>query len=78
MYPTAPPSWWMVRVDGAPEAPYGLAMQDRDDDRPLAVDPSSCVFCEVVAGVRPAHVVFSDESAMAFLDLFWILFYYLF
>ena len=58
----------MVRVDGAPEAPYGLAMQDRDDDRPLAVDPSSCVFCEVVAGVRPAHVVFSDESAMAFLD----------
>ena len=27
-----------------------------------------CVFCEIVAGVLPADVVFSDEVAVAFLD----------
>jgi histidine triad (HIT) family protein len=26
------------------------------------------VFCEIVSGARPAHVVFSDEVAIAFLD----------
>ena len=28
-----------------------------------------CVFCEIVAGREPAHVVLDDEVAMAFLDL---------
>ncbi|HEX6418779.1 MAG TPA: HIT family protein [Acidimicrobiales bacterium] len=27
-----------------------------------------CVFCEIVAGRRPAHVVLDDEVAVAFLD----------
>ena len=27
-----------------------------------------CAFCEIVAGSRPAHVVFDDEPVMAFLD----------
>src|SRR3954452_18849942 len=27
-----------------------------------------CVFCEIVAGDRPAHVVLGDEVAVAFLD----------
>ncbi|MGH3326525.1 MAG: HIT family protein [Streptomycetales bacterium] len=29
---------------------------------------TSCVFCEIVAGSRPAHVVLDDEAAVAFLD----------
>ena len=29
----------------------------------------SCLFCEVVAGRLPAHVVRADEHAVAFLDL---------
>ena len=28
-----------------------------------------CVFCEIVAGRQPAHVVLDDEVAMAFLDV---------
>ena len=28
-----------------------------------------CVFCEVVAGTREAHVVAADEAAVAFLDV---------
>ncbi|MCX9193838.1 HIT family protein [Carbonactinospora thermoautotrophica] len=28
----------------------------------------ACVFCEIVAGWRPAHVVLDDEIAFAFLD----------
>jgi histidine triad (HIT) family protein len=28
-----------------------------------------CVFCEIVAGRRPAHVVLDDEQALAFLDV---------
>ena len=28
-----------------------------------------CVFCEIVAGREPAHVVLDDEVAMAFLDM---------
>jgi histidine triad (HIT) family protein len=28
----------------------------------------ACVFCEIVAGTRPAHHVFEDESCLAFLD----------
>jgi histidine triad (HIT) family protein len=27
-----------------------------------------CVFCEIVAGERAAHIVVDDESALAFLD----------
>jgi histidine triad (HIT) family protein len=29
---------------------------------------TDCAFCEIVAGTRPAHVVFSDEVAIGFLD----------
>ena len=29
---------------------------------------TSCVFCSIVAGEQPAHVVFDDGVAMAFLD----------
>jgi histidine triad (HIT) family protein len=29
---------------------------------------SDCVFCEIIAGTRPAHVVLSDDVAVAFLD----------
>ena len=28
----------------------------------------SCVFCKVISGETPAHVVFEDELAIAFLD----------
>jgi len=31
-------------------------------------DPS-CIFCQIVAGERPAHVVLESEQAMAFLDM---------
>ena len=30
---------------------------------------ASCVFCEIVAGRSPAHRVFDDEVAVAFLDI---------
>ncbi len=29
---------------------------------------ADCVFCEIVVGARPAHVVFEDEHSIAFLD----------
>jgi histidine triad (HIT) family protein len=29
---------------------------------------SECVFCDIIAGTRPAHVVLSDDVAVAFLD----------
>jgi histidine triad (HIT) family protein len=29
---------------------------------------NDCVFCQIVAGERPAHVVLENEHAMAFLD----------
>jgi histidine triad (HIT) family protein len=28
----------------------------------------ACVFCDIVAGKRPAHIVLDDETAVAFLD----------
>jgi len=31
--------------------------------------PGSCVFCQIVAGDAPAHVVLDDEVAVAFLDV---------
>ena len=27
-----------------------------------------CVFCEILHGTRPAHIVFEDEHSLAFLD----------
>ena len=29
---------------------------------------TDCVFCDILAGTAPAHVVFSDDIAIAFLD----------
>ncbi len=30
---------------------------------------SDCVFCEIVAGTRPAKIVYKDEQFVAFLDI---------
>lgn len=30
--------------------------------------PSGCLFCAIVAGERPAHIVLDDDVAVAFLD----------
>jgi histidine triad (HIT) family protein len=30
---------------------------------------TDCLFCEIIAGTRPAHIVLSDEIAVAFLDI---------
>lgn len=30
---------------------------------------AGCVFCDIVAGAMPAHVVYSDEETLAFLDV---------
>jgi histidine triad (HIT) family protein len=30
---------------------------------------SDCIFCRIVAGEQPAHVVLEDETFMAFLDI---------
>jgi len=32
------------------------------------MDPPDCVFCRIVAGEVPAHVVAGDEDTLAFLD----------
>ncbi len=40
-------------------------MGDRDDH---GDGVESCVFCEIVAGERAAHVVWRDEEVVAFLD----------
>jgi histidine triad (HIT) family protein len=32
------------------------------------MSPPACVFCEILAGDRPAHVVLEDEVVVAFLD----------
>jgi histidine triad (HIT) family protein len=29
---------------------------------------ATCVFCRILAGAAPAHVVFEDDASMAFLD----------
>lgn len=31
--------------------------------------PRPCLFCEIVAGRQPAHIVLDDDVAVAFLDL---------
>jgi histidine triad (HIT) family protein len=33
------------------------------------MSPRPCVFCEIVAGRQPAHVVLDDEACLAFLDV---------
>ena len=35
-----------------------------------AVASEPCVFCEIVAGRAPSHVVFEDAENLAFLDIF--------
>lgn len=30
---------------------------------------SDCVFCEIAAGTSPAHIVYSDDEVVAFLDI---------
>jgi histidine triad (HIT) family protein len=30
---------------------------------------TDCLFCGIIAGARPAHIVLSDETAVAFLDI---------
>lgn len=30
---------------------------------------SDCVFCDIVAGTAPAHIVYSDDEVVAFLDI---------
>jgi histidine triad (HIT) family protein len=34
-----------------------------------AASKGHCLFCEIVAGERPAHVVLDDDVAVAFLDI---------
>lgn len=36
---------------------------------PSAPDPK-CIFCQIVAGKSPAHIVYEDAEALAFLDIF--------
>ena len=43
-------------------------MNQRSDHDAATPGPVDCVFCEIVAGVRDAHVVWSDEIAVGFLD----------
>ncbi len=35
----------------------------------MADEPASCVFCEIVAGRAPAHVVYENEHALVILDI---------
>lgn len=32
------------------------------------MDPKTCAFCEIVSGLRPAHIVFEGPLSLAFLD----------
>jgi histidine triad (HIT) family protein len=34
------------------------------------IDPKDCIFCKIVAGQAPAHVVCEDERTLVFMDLF--------
>jgi histidine triad (HIT) family protein len=34
------------------------------------IEPKDCIFCRIVAGEAPAHVVREDERTLAFMDLF--------
>ncbi|AEF41742.1 HIT family protein [Hoyosella subflava] len=33
------------------------------------MDQQECIFCSIVAGSGPAHVVYEDENVVAFLDI---------
>ncbi|MBC8089015.1 MAG: HIT domain-containing protein [Phycisphaerae bacterium] len=35
----------------------------------MKADPDQCTFCSIVAGEKPASIVWEDEHSMAFLDL---------
>lgn len=59
--------WWAA--DAAAVGPYRRAMHDHRSG--AAADPPGvpgCPFCEIVAELRPAHVVLDDDVAVAFLD----------
>jgi histidine triad (HIT) family protein len=34
------------------------------------IDPKDCIFCKIVAGQAPAHVVYEDERTLVFMDIF--------
>ena len=34
-----------------------------------SVDPSSCIFCRIVAGDAPCHRVYEDADVLAFMDI---------
>src|SRR5690606_30757060 len=34
-----------------------------------SADPSSCIFCDIVAGVQPCATVAEDETTFAFMDI---------
>ena len=53
------------RVTVAPMAPE----PDGHPNRYRAAMADRCLFCRIVAGFEPAHVVMSDEISMAFLDI---------
>ncbi len=46
---------WATPAEPDPDARYGSGVTD-------------CVFCDIIAGTHPAHVVFSDDIAIGFLD----------
>jgi histidine triad (HIT) family protein len=34
------------------------------------IDPKDCIFCKIVRGEAPGHVVCEDERTLAFMDIF--------
>jgi histidine triad (HIT) family protein len=44
------------------------ATEPREAARQEAGAISECVFCDVIAGVVPAHIVLADDEVVAFLD----------
>src|SRR6202167_6573871 len=44
------------------------ATSARSDPARYGSGVTDCVFCDIIAGNHPAHVVFSDDIAMGFLD----------
>lgn len=44
-----------------------MASDNEAQQRPSEVDPT-CVFCQIVQGDAPAHLVFADDVAVGFLD----------
>ena len=43
-------------------------MVGRAGDRVASFVVAECVFCEIVDGSRPAHIVLDDDTCLAFLD----------